>query len=149
MEKGQGWESNAAALPILSCLGTAIASPSGPVRKPAFEKIHRIDNDPTAWKGIREETMPQITETLIFWIILATQVAGISSVVVARLSEGSWGAAASRRVFFACLLAVALATVSAIQLHAACWLIGAATLGLMAVGATLDFGTSRHTAAEF
>jgi hypothetical protein len=119
------------------------------VRKLVFESSHWIGDDPTAWKGIREETMPHITETLIFWIILATQVAGVSSVVVARLSERSWGAAASRRVFFVCLLAVALATVSAIHLQAACWLIGAATLGLMAVGATLDFGASRHAAPEF
>jgi hypothetical protein len=93
--------------------------------------------------------MPQVTEALIFWIVLATQVAGLSSLVVARLGERSWGAAVFRRTFFVCLLAVGLATISAIHIQAASWLLGAATLGMMAVGATLDCGAARHTAPEF
>ena len=93
--------------------------------------------------------MPHVTEAFIFWIVLVTQVAGFLSVVVARLGERSWGAAVFRRTFFVCLLAVGLATISAIHVQAASWVLGAATLGLMAVGATLDCGASRNTAPEF
>ncbi len=93
--------------------------------------------------------MPHVDEALIFWIILATQVAGVSSLIVARFGERSWGADAFRRTFFICLLAVGLATVSAIHLQSATWLLGAATLGLMAVGGTLDCGAYRSASPEF
>ena len=93
--------------------------------------------------------MAHVDEALIFWTILATQFAGLTSLIVARLGERSWGADAFRRTFFVCLLAVGLATVSAIQLQSASWLLGAATLGLMAVGGTLDCSAHRRAAAEF
>jgi hypothetical protein len=93
--------------------------------------------------------MPHISETAIFWIGLATQIAGVSSVFAGRFSERSWRASVFRRTYFVSFIAVGLATVLAIQLHAANWLIGAATLGLMAVGATLDLGDSRSTAPDF
>ncbi len=93
--------------------------------------------------------MPHITEAVVFWVILTTQIAGILSVVVARLGERSQGAAAFQRTFFFCLFAVGLATVSAIYLQAGSWLLGAVTLGVMAIGATLDFSSSQAAAPEF
>jgi hypothetical protein len=90
------------------------------------------------WKGVRENRMPPFSETFIFWIVLVTQLAGIASVVVARLSERSCGAALGQRTFFVCLIAVGLTTVLAIWLQAGSWLSGATTLGLMALGATFD-----------
>jgi len=87
--------------------------------------------------------MPSISEHLVFWTVVAVQIVGVLSVALARLSERSCIRTISQRTFFACLLAVGLATMFAIRLHSANWLPCAATLGLMSVGATLDCGSCR------
>jgi len=92
--------------------------------------------------------MPQSSEAILFWIVVAIQVAGVASIAIAQVSERSWARCAFQRVFFVCLLAVGLATMLAIYLRDPNWLPCAATLGLMSVGATLDFGT-RSRAVEF
>ncbi|MCH5376370.1 MAG: hypothetical protein JJ992_20565, partial [Planctomycetes bacterium] len=114
-----------------------------------FGNIPSVDYDAATWKGIWEGNMPYVTEAFIFWVVLATQIAGVLSVVVARLGERSWGAAVFQRTFFVCLFAVGVATISAIHLHAASWVMGAATLGMMAVGATVDCSHNRRAAPEF
>ena len=50
-----------------------------------------------------------------------------------------------QEIFFVSLLAMGLATVLAILQGQACWLSGAATLGVMSVGATFDVRSSRRT----
>jgi hypothetical protein len=91
--------------------------------------------------------MPPFSETFVFWIVLVTQLAGVASVVVARLSERSCGAAVFQRTFFVCLVAVGLTTVLAIWLQAGSWLSGATTLGLMALGATFDCRSDTRSVA--
>lgn len=92
--------------------------------------------------------MPSLSEAVLFWIVTAIQVAGIASVAIAQVSERSWARNMFQRAFFVCLLAVGVATILAIYLRDPTWLPCAATLGLMSVGATLDFGTHRR-AVEF
>ena len=125
--------------------GTAVAFKAP---KNGESEVDSTSEAPT-WKGIWEESMPHITEAFMFWVILATQTAGVLSVVVARLGERSWGATVFQRTFFVCMLAVGLATASAIYLQAGSWLLGAATLGIMAVGATIDCSSDRSAAPEF
>ena len=86
--------------------------------------------------------MSTVQELCLFWIIVAIQIVGIASVVAARLAERSYLRGVCQRSFFFCLLAVGLATVVAIQLDGISWLSCAATLGVMSVGATLDFESS-------
>lgn len=93
--------------------------------------------------------MPQLSDAVLFWILIATQAAGVLGTLVARLGERSWGAAVFQRTFFISLAAIALSTVLAISLQPGSWLSGAAMLGLMAVGATLDFDSQHQNAAEF
>ena len=93
--------------------------------------------------------MPDITEALVFWIVVTTQVVGGLSVVIARLSERTWGTAVFQRTFFVCLLAIGLATMVALSCQAGIWISGAMTLSMMSVGATLDFGSSAQAASEF
>ncbi len=82
--------------------------------------------------------MDPVNGTVVFWLIIATQMAGVVSVIVARCSERSAGAAVFQRTFFACLLAVGCTTVLSIWLQNPGWWSGGATLSLMAVGATFD-----------
>ena len=91
--------------------------------------------------------MSTLSEVHIFWIAVAIQAAGAISVVAIRLTERSWSGVLFRRMFFVCLLAVGLATMLALSHGAAAWLPCASTLGLMSVGATVDFGSSRRSPA--
>ncbi|MBC8871406.1 MAG: hypothetical protein H8E44_18435 [Planctomycetes bacterium] len=92
--------------------------------------------------------MPTLSESLLFWIVVALQVAGVASVAIAQVSERSWARSVFQHAFFVCLVAVGLATMFAIYLRDPNWLPCAATLGLMSVGATLDLGSHR-SAVEF
>ncbi len=82
--------------------------------------------------------MDSASGVAVFWLIIATQLAGVTSVIVARCSERSGGAAVFQRTFFICLLAVGCTTVLSIWLQNPGWWSGGATLSLMAVGATFD-----------
>lgn len=73
------------------------------------------------------------------WALVAIQILGIISAGVARLSEGSRRQTCCQRFFFALLLLVGLATVVAVTLGPACWLISSSTLSLMVLTVTCDF----------
>jgi len=88
-----------------------------------------------------------LAEILAVVAILAIQLAGVASVVHTRLKERSLAAARSQKWFFILLLAVGLATMIGIQSGHSTWLSGAATLGLMAIGATIDFRGERRSPA--
>jgi hypothetical protein len=81
----------------------------------------------------------------LFVLIVAIQCVGIFSVVVARLSERSWAQAISQYAFFASLSLVGIATIAYLYLGSSNWLPCAATLGVMAVGATLDLRPAQRT----
>ncbi len=88
--------------------------------------------------------MPSLSEALLFWIVVAIQVAGVASIAIAQITESPAARSAFQRVFFVCLLTVGLATMLAIYLRDPIWLFGAGTLGLLSVGGTLDFGARRR-----
>jgi hypothetical protein len=91
--------------------------------------------------------MPPFVEVLAVVAIFAIQLAGAASVVHTRLKQRSLAAARSQKWFFILLLAVGLATMIGIQTGHSTWLSGAATLGLMAIGGTVDFRTERRSPA--
>jgi hypothetical protein len=88
--------------------------------------------------------MPAISDVLIFGIVVIIQVVGAISVVGARLSARDRVKGLFQRAFFGCLIAVGAATMVAIACGNGTWLPSAATLGVMAVGATYDGGSRRH-----
>ncbi len=82
--------------------------------------------------------MPPSAEILAVAAILAIQLAGVASLVYTRLNDRSYLSGSPHKWFFILLLAVGLATMIGIQTGHGTWLSGAATLGLMAIGATVD-----------
>ena len=91
--------------------------------------------------------MPAVSDVLILWTVVAIQITSAISVVGARLSGRSWVRAFFQRSFIFCLLAIGLATMVAIYCGKDTWLPGAATLGLLSVGGTLDLGQGRRSPA--
>jgi fatty acid desaturase len=88
--------------------------------------------------------MPPYTEILAAGAILVIQLAGAASVIHTRLNEHSRASGSARKWFFILLFAVGLATMIGIHTGHSTWLPGAATLGLMAIGATVDLRTERR-----
>jgi len=70
------------------------------------------------------------------------QLLGLLSAAAVRWSEGSSLEAVCRRVFLACLGLVGLSPLVAAEAGGGCWIGAGATLALMAVAATCDFGRS-------
>ena len=91
--------------------------------------------------------MPPLSEVLAVGAIFAIQLAGAASVVYTRLKERSPAPGASHKWFFILLLAVGLATMIGIHTGHSTWLSGAATLGLMSIGATVDLRAERRSPA--
>lgn len=91
--------------------------------------------------------MSPLVEVLAVLAIFAIQLAGAASIIHTRLKECSLAAASSQKWFFILLLAVGLATMIGIHAGHSTWLSGAATLGLMSIGATVDFRTERRRPA--
>ena len=83
----------------------------------------------------------------LFAILVVVQVLGLASVVLARLTENSAFQALCQRLFVACLLVVGAMTVLAFQSGSGGWFSCAATLPVMALGATLDMKRSYEYAA--
>ena len=83
---------------------------------------------------------------LLFMLIVAIQCVGILSVVVARLTERSRVQAITQYAFFASLCLVGTATIASLYLGSSNWLPCAGTLGVMALGVTLDLRPARPTA---
>ena len=77
----------------------------------------------------------------------AIQLLGLVSAGVTRVSEGSRCQTSSQQVFLGFLGTVGLATVASIALWPGCWLASGATLAVMVLTVTCDFGRSRRVAA--
>lgn len=82
---------------------------------------------------------------LTVWTLTLIEVAGLLSVWLARLSEGSRGQASCHWLFFGCLILVGLAAMASVTLGPRYWLTSGATLGVMIVGAIWDFRAHAHT----
>jgi hypothetical protein len=91
--------------------------------------------------------MPPYTEIFAAAAILVIQLAGAASVIHTRRNERSRSSASAQKWFFIWLFAVGLATMIGIHTGHSTWLSGAATLGLMAIGATVDLRTERRSPA--
>lgn len=75
-------------------------------------------------------------------LMIAIQSLGVASMVVARVGERSRVRHLAQSVFFTCLMLVGGLTLWAITSGGCCWLSCGATLSVMSVGATVDFGGS-------
>ena len=100
-----------------------------------------------ARKGIWEIFSMSLGGPCLFAILVVVQVLGLASVVLARLTENSAFQALCQRLFVACLLVVGGVTVLAFQSGSGGWFSCAATLPVMALGATLDMKRSYEYAA--
>jgi hypothetical protein len=89
--------------------------------------------------------MLNVMDPALFWGLLALQLVGLASVVLARMPcRCPLKSTCCRAVFFACLFGVAAATMLAIDARSGLWAWCGTTFSLMAVGATFD---GRSTAA--
>jgi fatty acid desaturase len=91
--------------------------------------------------------MPPFNEILAVGAIFAIQLAGAASIIHTRLNERSRSSGSAQKWFFILLLAVGLTTMIGIQTGHSTWLSGAGTLGLMAIGATVDLRAERRRPA--
>lgn len=91
--------------------------------------------------------MAPINEVLAIAAIIAIQLSGVASVVAARLAERSAATCSAQKWVFVLLGAVGLSTMITLSAGHGLWLSGAATLGLMSIGATIDFRSERRNPA--
>jgi hypothetical protein len=81
---------------------------------------------------------------LAIYVLGAVQVLGLMSAMLARLGEGSHWQPATQRLFIVCLALVGMETMLALALGlVGCWLPSAATLSVMVIAATCDFGRTQ------
>jgi len=85
------------------------------------------------------------SETIVFFVAAAVQVAGFTSVAIARLGQRPQSQLSYQWFFFICLVMVALFSLLATLTGHGSWLINGTTLAMMAVGATLDTGRAAPT----
>jgi len=82
--------------------------------------------------------MELCSELLLVVVALVVQVAGLTSMAIARVCETSERRVRYERFFFLCLLLVGVFAALLINAHSDYKLCCAATLPVMVVGATLD-----------
>ena len=80
-----------------------------------------------------------------FWLLLAVELLGLISAVAARLGEGSRGEAWAQRLFLAMMGVVGVATIFSLGFGPQYWPTAGATLSLMVLITTWDFGRARQT----
>jgi hypothetical protein len=75
---------------------------------------------------------------VVFWILLAVEAIGLASASLVRLSAGCRSHQSCQWLFLACLALVGFGSVVAMVISPMCWLLSAATLAMMIVGAVWD-----------
>ena len=80
-------------------------------------------------------------DLMVFGVALAVQFAGLTSIAIARLGQQPSSNVRYERFFFACLALVAVISLLAICVGESSCVMNGVTLAMMAVGATLDFGS--------
>jgi hypothetical protein len=77
---------------------------------------------------------------LLFWSLAAIHIAGLVSMLLARLPRSHRAHTLCHNGFFACLLFVGVVTMLTILTRSNWWVWSGTTFSLMAVGATADLG---------
>jgi hypothetical protein len=91
--------------------------------------------------------MPQVADPIVFfWSVLALQMVGLASMLLARMPHPTLLHNCCRRLFIACLIIVGLATIYAMGSQTSSWAWYGTTFSLLAVGGTIDFGTAPRIA---
>jgi hypothetical protein len=90
--------------------------------------------------------MNGIDSSAVLWLFIATQLLGVSSAWLARLSEGKRHQLISQWMFFGVLPLVGLVTMVALAAGPGYWLACSATLAFMVLTVTCDFRGSREAA---
>ena len=83
---------------------------------------------------------------LIFWLLAALHLAGLASMLLARLPQSPGLQAWFQPAFLACLLFVGLATLFTICVQHDCWAWSSTVFSMMAVGATVDLSPGARAA---
>lgn len=76
----------------------------------------------------------------LFWILAAVQCLGVATCLITRLVETTKAAPSCRKIFAVSLASVGFATMAAMYLGSIYWIPCGATLSIISVGATIDFG---------
>lgn len=87
------------------------------------------------------------SESALLFIFASVQVAGLISLICARMTGPSTSHRWLRGMYLCCLVAVGLATMCAIGCNSGWWISCGTTLALMAIGGTLDLGRTAAGAA--
>jgi hypothetical protein len=90
--------------------------------------------------------MNGIESSTALWLLVCVQLLGIGSAWTARISQGSSLQALTQRVFFTTLLLMGFATTFALAVGPGIWLACAASLSVMVLVVTCDFGIDRESA---
>ncbi len=86
--------------------------------------------------------MIDFVDPVAYWGLLFVQLAGLASVVLGRLPRPGRTHDYCRGIYLGCLTVLALATLTAVMCDSSWWPWCGTTLSLMAVGGTLDFGST-------
>ncbi|HXT58712.1 MAG TPA: hypothetical protein VN699_08750 [Pirellulales bacterium] len=84
--------------------------------------------------------MLALEPTSLIYVLAVIQVLGLASACLARMGEGSIRQTSCQRLFFGCLAMVGAATMTAMLLGPGACLASGATMAVMVLTATWDFG---------
>jgi hypothetical protein len=94
--------------------------------------------------------MPTLADPVVFfWAVLALQVIGLSSMLLARMPHASWLHTCCRHIFIVCLVVGGVATIYAMGSKSDCWAWCGTMFSIMAVGGTADLGRASRVAEGF
>jgi hypothetical protein len=91
--------------------------------------------------------LPAADPGLLFWSLAALHIAGLMSMLFARLPRSHRIHALCHHGFFACLLFVGVVTMLTILTRSNWWVWSGTTFSIMAVGATADLGSAGTSVA--
>jgi hypothetical protein len=83
---------------------------------------------------------------LFFWIVLALQLVGLTSMFLARMPHATSLHTCCRSVFLLCLIVVGVATIYSMGSQGHSWAWCGTVFSLMAVGGTMDLGGASRMA---
>ena len=81
----------------------------------------------------------------VFWLLIAVELFGLASAIVARISEGSRRETWCQRIFLAVMGVVGVVAITSLGFGPDCWLAAGGTFSLMVLIATTDFAHSPQT----